>query len=86
MAFRRWAGYIALHPVMVSTDHQSLLPWLKEHLDISSGPASCRARLHETLAEFGPTLVYFRGKGQHRGGLSQQVVQQGHDKRLCPWR
>ena len=27
MALRKWAGYIALHPVTVCTDHQSLQSW-----------------------------------------------------------
>ena len=50
MALRKWAGYIALHPVTVCTDHQSLQSWHKEHVDTPSGPASRRARWHETLA------------------------------------
>ena len=33
MALRKWAGYIALHPVTVCTDHQSLQSWHKEHVD-----------------------------------------------------
>ena len=33
MALREWAGYIALHPVTVCTDHQSLQSWHKEHVD-----------------------------------------------------
>ena len=40
MALRKWAGYIALHPVTVCTDHQSLQSWQKEHVDTPSGPAS----------------------------------------------
>ena len=40
MALRKWAGYIALHPVTVCTDHQSLQSWHKEHVDTPSGPAS----------------------------------------------
>ena len=47
MALRKWAGYIALHPVTVCTDHQSLKSWHKEHVDTPSGPASRRARWHE---------------------------------------
>ena len=38
MALRKWAGYIALHPVTVCTDHQSLQWWHKEHVDTPSGP------------------------------------------------
>ena len=33
MALRKWAGYIALHPVTVCTDHQSLQLWHKGHVD-----------------------------------------------------
>ena len=62
MAPRKWAGYIAFHPVTVCTDHQSLQSWQKEHLDTPSGPASRRARWHETLAKFDLTVVYVPGK------------------------
>ena len=62
MALRKWAGYIALHPVTVRTDHQSLQSWHKEHTDTPSGPASRRARWHETLAKFDFTVVYVPGK------------------------
>ena len=55
MALRKWAWYIALHPVTVCTDHQSLQSWHKEHVDTPSGPASRRARWHETV-------VYVPGK------------------------
>ena len=57
MALRKWAGNIALHPVTVCTDHQSLQSWHKEHVDTPSGPASRRARWHETMA-----VVYVPGK------------------------
>ena len=40
MALRKWAGYIALHPVTVCTDHQRLQSWHKEHVDTPSGAAS----------------------------------------------
>ena len=40
MALRKWAGYIALHPVTVCTEHQSLQSWHQEHVDTPSGPAS----------------------------------------------
>ena len=62
MALRKWAGYIALHPLTVCTDHQSPQSWHKEHVDTSSGPASRRARWHETLAKFDLTVVYVPGK------------------------
>ena len=63
MALRKWARYIALKPVTVCTDHQSLQSWHKEQVDTPSGPASRRARWHETLAKFDLTVVYVPGKG-----------------------
>ena len=62
MALRKWAGYIALHPVTACDDHQSLQSWHKEHVDTPSGPASRRARWHETLAKSDLTVVYVPGK------------------------
>ena len=62
MAVRKWAGYIALHRVMVCTDHQSLQSWHKEHVDIPSEPASRRARFYKTLANFNLAVVYVPGK------------------------
>ena len=65
MALRKSAGYIALHPVTVCTDHQSLQSSHNEHVDTPSGPASRRARWHETsetLAKFDLTVVYVPGK------------------------
>ena len=59
----KWAGYIALHPVTVCTDHQSLQSWHKEHVDTPSGPASRRARWHETLAKFDLTGCLYSWKG-----------------------
>ena len=62
MPLRKWAGDIALHPVTVCTDHQSLQSWHKEHVDTPSGPASRRARWRETLAKFDLRVVYVPGK------------------------
>ena len=62
LALRKWAGYIALHHVSVCTDHQSLQLWHKRHMDTPSGPASRRARWHETLAKLDLTVVYVPGK------------------------
>ena len=62
MALRNWAGYIAVHPATVCTDHQSLQSWHKEHVDTPSGTARRRARWHETLAKFFLTVVYVPGK------------------------
>ena len=62
MGLRKWAGYIALHPVTVCTDHQSLQSWHKQHVDSPSNPASRQGRLHETLAKFDLTVVYVPGK------------------------
>ena len=62
MALRKWAGYMALHPVTVCIEHQSLQSWHKEHVDTPSCPASRRARWHETLAKYDLTIVYVPGK------------------------
>ena len=62
MAIRTLAGYIALYPIAVCTDHQSPQLWHKEHVDTPSGPASCRARWHETLAKFDLMVVYVPGE------------------------
>ena len=62
VALRKWAGYIALRPVTVCTDHKSLQSWHKEHVDTPSGPASRRARWHETLAKLDRTVVHTPGK------------------------
>ena len=89
MALRKWAGYIALHPVTVCTDHQSLQLWHKEHVDTPSGPASRRARCHETLAKFDLTVVYVPGKDNTvADSLSRWAYsgQPGHDRRVSPWR
>ena len=58
MALRKWARYIALHPVTVRTDHQCLQSGHKEHVDTPSGPASHRARWHETLVKFDLSVVH----------------------------
>ena len=62
MALRKLAGYIALHPVTVCTDHQSLQSWHKEHVDTPSGPGSRGAGWHKNLAKVDLTLVYDPGK------------------------
>ena len=62
MALRKWAAYMALHPVTVCTDHQSLQSWHKEHVYTPSGPASRRAGWHKTLAKFDLMVVYVPGK------------------------
>ena len=38
------------------------MSWHMEHMDIPLGPASRRARWHETLAKFDLTVVYVPGK------------------------
>ena len=40
LALRKCAGYIALHPVTVCTDHQSLQSCHRKHVDTPWGPAS----------------------------------------------
>ena len=51
-ALRKWSGHIALQPIVVCTNHQSLQSWHKEHVDTPSGPAARRGQWHETLARF----------------------------------
>ena len=61
-ALRKRLGHIGLQPVMVSTDHQSLQSWHKEHVDTPSHPAARRAQWHETFAKFDLSVVYDPGK------------------------
>ena len=61
-ALRKWSGHIGLQPIVVCTGHQSLQSWHKEHVDTPSGPATRRARWHETLAKFDMSVVYLPGK------------------------
>ena len=61
-ALRKWSGHIRPQPVVVCTDHQSLQSWHKEHVDTPSGPATRRARWHETLPRFDLSLLYLPGK------------------------
>ena len=61
-ALRKWAGHIGLQPVVVCTDHSSLQSSHKEHVDTPSGPASLRARWHETCAKLDLSVVYVPGK------------------------
>ena len=62
MALRKWVWYIALHPMMICTGHQSLESWYKEHVDTPSEPASRIARWHKTLDKFDLMVVYVPGK------------------------
>ena len=57
MVLRKWAVYIALHPVTVCTHHRSLQLWRKGQVDTSLGPISRRARWHETPAKLDLTVV-----------------------------
>ena len=89
MAVMMWAGYIALHSVTVCINHQTLQFWQKEHVDTPWGPASRRARWHQTLAKFDLTVVCVPGKANTVADcLSMWTFpcQQGHDRRVCPWR
>ena len=77
--FRKWSGHIRLQPVAVCTDHQSLQSWHKEHLDIPSGPAARRARLHETFAKFNLSVVHVPAKDNTQSlGLSCGQGLDGH--------
>ena len=48
--------------MVVCTDHQSLQSWDKKRVDTPSGPASRRARWHETFATLDLSVVYVPGK------------------------
>ena len=61
-ALRKWAGWIGLQPVTITTDHKSLEDWVLEKMDTPSGPAGRRARWHETLSKFDLTVQYIPGK------------------------
>ena len=61
-ALTKWAGWIGLQPILITTDHKSLEDWVKEKIDTPSGPAGRRARWHETLSKFDLTVVYVPGK------------------------
>ena len=62
MALRKWAGWIGLQPVLITTDHRTLEDWVHEKMDTPSGPAGRRARWHETLSKFDLTVQYVPGK------------------------
>ena len=61
-ALRKWAGWIGLQPVIITTDHKSLEDWVTERMDTPSGPAGRRARWHETLSKFDLVVQYIPGK------------------------
>ena len=61
-ALRKWAGWIGLQPVLVTTDHKSLEDWVLEKMDTPSGPGGRRARWHETFSKFDLTVQYVAGK------------------------
>ena len=60
-ALRKWAGWIGLQPVLITTDHKSLEDWVTEKMDTPSGPAGRRARWHETLSKFDLEIKYIPG-------------------------
>ena len=60
-ALRKWAGWIGLQPVLITTDHKSLEDWVLEKMDTPSGPAGRRARWHETLSKFDLEIKYIPG-------------------------
>ena len=87
MALRKWTWYIALHLVTFCTDHQSLQSWHKEHPDLMTSLR--KGKIARDFGQVQPHGDLRSLKGQHPAGLSQRVAlscQQGHDRRLCPWR
>ena len=61
-ALKKWAGWVGLQPVVVTTDHKSLEDWVHEKVDTPSGPAGRRARWHEVLSNFHLSVQYVPGK------------------------
>ena len=61
-ALKKWAGWVGLQPVVVTTDHKSLEDWVHEKVDTPSGPAGRRARWHEVLSKFDLSVQYVPGK------------------------
>ena len=61
-ALKKWAGWIGLQPVVITTDHKSLEDWVHEKMDTPSGPAGRRARWHEILSKFDLTVQYVPGR------------------------
>ena len=61
-SLKKWAGWIGLQPVLITTDHKSLEDWVTEKVDTPSGPAARRARWHEILSKFDLTVKYVPGK------------------------
>ena len=60
-ALRKWASWIGLQPVLITTDHKSLEDWVGGKMDTPSGPAGRRARWHETLSKFDLEVRYIPG-------------------------
>ena len=60
-ALRKWAGWIGIQPVLITTDHNSLEDWVHKKMDTPSGPAGRRARWHETLSKFDLQIQYIPG-------------------------
>jgi hypothetical protein len=61
-ALKKWAGWIGLQPIVVTTDHKSLEDWVHEKMDTPSGPVGRRARWHEVLSKFDLSVQYVPGK------------------------
>ena len=61
-ALWNWSRHMALQPVVVCTDLQSLQSWHKEHVGSPTGPAAKRARWQERFAKFNLSVVYVPGK------------------------
>ena len=59
---KKWAGWVGLQPIVVTTDHKSLEEWVHEKVDTPSGPAGRRARWHEILSKFDLSVQYVPGK------------------------
>ena len=61
-ALEKWATWIGQQPVLILTDHKTLKSWTHEILQISMGPSGRRARWHQKLSQFRPSVQYVPGK------------------------
>ncbi len=61
-ALKKWAEWIDIKPVVLTTDHKSLEDCVHKKMDTPSGQARRRDRWHEVLYKFDLTVQYTLGK------------------------
>ena len=62
MALEKWSAWIGLQPVLILTDHRTLVSLYKRSMDTPSGMTGRRARWHEKLSRYDLTVVYVKGE------------------------